>query len=107
MKHLMTTSLLIAAMALPSLAQTNAPSTTGKLPAAEQQNAPGQGGTSKPGVPGVPGIKSGPADKSSSGAGAGVTGKTTPSQGAAGSDESKVPGLPGNKSGPAEKAPSK
>ncbi len=67
MKRLMTTSLLIAAMAMPSLAQTNAPSTTGKLPAAEQQNAPGQGGTSKPGLPGLPGNKSGPADKSSSG----------------------------------------
>jgi len=55
-----------------------------------QDNAPGTGGTSKPGTAGAPGSKSGPAAKPS---------------GSAGSDESGVKGMPGNKSGPAVKQP--
>ena len=57
-----------------------------------QNNAPGAGGTSKPGMAGAPGSKSGPAAKPS---------------GAAGADESGVKGMPGNKSGPSAREPKK
>jgi len=90
----------IALLTAPVLAQDTTP--TGGT----QQNEPGTGGTSKPGVKGDPGGKSGPAandagtEPSSSGS------ATSGTDGAAGSDNSKVPGQPGNKSGPAQK-PSK
>jgi hypothetical protein len=70
---------------------------TGAAPAWSQlsqteQNAPGTGGISKPGIAGVPGIESGPAAKPSS---------------PAGIDESGVPGMPGSKSGHAGSSPTK
>jgi hypothetical protein len=61
-----------------------------------QQNAPGTGGTSKPGVPGLPGSKSGPTVTPSGNTV--LETKTHPS-----GDQSGVQGLPGNKSGPAER----
>lgn len=68
-----------------------------------QQNEPGTGGVSKPGVPGEVGGTNGPAAKDADAMkpNAGTSGTTT---GAAGADDSKVPGLPGNKSGPAQKS---
>jgi hypothetical protein len=64
-----------------------------------QQNAPGTGGTSKPGTAGLPGGKSGRAAKS------GNTSASTP--GAAGRDESRVPGMAGSKSGSTATTPRK
>lgn len=81
----------IVAGTLPAWSQTN--QMQGQSP---QQNAPGTGGTSKPGVPGLPGSKSGPTVTRS-----GNTlpeAKTSPS-----GDQSGVKGLPGNKSGPTER----
>lgn len=66
----------------------------------EKQNAPGTGGTSKPGVPGKPGSKSGPTTTPSGAAPSTANKDMTKSH-----DESKVPGLPGSKSGPAAKQP--
>ena len=63
-----------------------------------RQNAPGDAGTSKPGVPGLPGNKSGPTVTPS--------GTTVPETRAHPSgDQSGVKGLPGNKSGPAVTPP--
>jgi hypothetical protein len=102
MKTLIVSGLAAAALAAsglsaPSFAQTQMN---------QQQNQPGTGGTSKPGVQGLPGSKSGPTVKSndatntqraanpqSSTPGADQD-STTKSQ-----DESKVPGKPGGKSG--------
>src|SRR5262245_22938894 len=75
-------------------------SQTGKSPdRPTQQNLPGTGGTSKPGVPGLPGSKSGPT----------VTPSGTPvpdiSRHIPNVDQSKVPGLPGSKSEPTVKPP--
>lgn len=82
--------------ATPALAQD--PSPVGGT----QQNEPGTGGTSKPGVQGDTGGKNGPSAKDA-GAMAPDAGASGASSGAAGSDNSKVPGLPGNKSGPTQK----
>jgi opacity protein-like surface antigen len=64
-----------------------------------QQNAPGTGGMSKPGVPGEPGTKSGttvaPDDKDRQ--------SGTSQSNAIQQDQSKVPGMKGNKSGEAPK----
>jgi hypothetical protein len=96
-------TLAASALLVPAYAQTD----TGKYPST-QQNQPGVGGTSKPGIPGKPGMSSGPADqRGESGAATGEEGAMSPNEGAAGSDESKVPGAPGNKSGPTEQPPSK
>jgi hypothetical protein len=95
-------SLVAGALISPSQAQTQTD---------QQQNQPGTGGASKPGVQGLPGSKSGPTVKSTDptatqraanpGAGAGSNDQTsTPTKN---QDESKVPGLPGSKAGPATK----
>ena len=103
MKGFIVSSLAVAAftastLTSPSFAQTQT----------DQQNQPGTGGTSKPGVQGLPGGKSGPTVKA-------PAVKATPPQRAAmppgtdgqsgngttQQDESKVPGLPGGKSGAA------
>jgi hypothetical protein len=97
----------VAALVVPAFAQTDDQTKTN---GPTEQNQPGTGGQSKPGVPGLPGNKSGssqdksgaPQDDSSAGAAAGEEGAGS----AAGSDESKVPGLPDNKSGSTDKAPS-
>jgi hypothetical protein len=81
--------------AIPAFAQSTAPDN-------QKQNAPGTGGTSKPGVTGLPGSKSGPATTSSGEPTPSANSRTTKSH-----DESKVPGLPGSKSGPAVKSPNK
>jgi hypothetical protein len=57
-----------------------------------RQNAPGDAGASKAGVPGLPGSKSGPTVTPS-----GTTASETKSPSG---DQSGVRGLPGNKSGP-------
>jgi hypothetical protein len=62
-----------------------------------QQNAPGTGGPSQPGVSGLPGSKSGPTVKRS-GTTAPEATRSQPS-----GDQSKVRGLPGSKSGPTVK----
>lgn len=69
-----------------------------------QQNEPGTGGTSKPGVQGEVGGKNGPAATPNDAGNAHPPANTSGSSTAAATDNSKVPGLPGNKSGPAEKA---
>jgi hypothetical protein len=86
----------ILLLSAPALAQD--PSPVGGT----QQNDPGTGGTSKPGVQGDVGGKNGPAARDA-GAPAPDAGTSESSTGAAGSDNSKVPGLPGNKSGPTQK----
>jgi hypothetical protein len=65
------------------------------------QNAPGSGGVSKPGISGAPGSKAGPAAKGGNASDTGVSGSSTAPQ----QDQSKVPGLPGGKSGATEKSP--
>jgi hypothetical protein len=85
----------IVAVALPAWSQASL--TQGQ---STQQNAPGTGGVSKPGVPGSPGSKSGPTVTRS-----GTTAPDPTQRGTSG-DQSKVPGLPGSKSGPAVKSPS-
>jgi hypothetical protein len=82
----------IVAVALPAWSQPN--TMQGQ---STQQNAPGTGGTSKPGVPGLPGSESGPT-VTPSGTTVPEASRTRPD-----GDESKVPGLPGSKSGPTEK----
>lgn len=67
-----------------------------------QQNEPGTGGTSKPGVQGDVGGKNGPAAKPGDAASSPANTPAGTSDATA-SDNSKVPGLPGNKSGPAQK----
>ena len=89
----------ISAAALIMAGQPVWPQTTSQQPA-NQQTAPGGGGTSQTGVPGQPGSKSGPAEKSGPGMGMGTG--TAP----AGADPSGVKGLPGNKSGPSTREPS-
>jgi hypothetical protein len=85
---------LLATTVSPASAQTNTAPQTSPVPL---QNAPGTGGTSKPGMQGLAGSKSGPAVRESSGS----SDKTTTKQ----QDESKVPGLSGGESGPAVKRP--
>lgn len=81
----------MVAGALPGWSQTN--QLQGQ---STQQNAPGAGGTSKPGMPGLPGSKSGPTVTPS--------GNTLPeAQTHPSGDQSGVRGLPGNKSGPTER----
>jgi hypothetical protein len=63
-----------------------------------QQNAPGTGGTSKPGVAGLPGSKSGPTRTPEDQAQSGSSTPETLQQ-----DQSKVPGMQGTKSGMAPK----
>jgi hypothetical protein len=63
-----------------------------------QQNAPGTGGTSKPGVAGLPGSKSGPTKTPESLPQSGSSTPPTLQQ-----DQSKVPGMTGSKSGMAPK----
>jgi hypothetical protein len=99
-------ALAASSLAAPSFAQTQTN---------QQQNQPGSGGVSKPGVQGLPGSKSGP----TTGPAAGPKAQAAPSMQRAakpetesGSDEkgemtknqdqSKVPGKPGNKSGPTQ-----
>ena len=77
-------------------AQSNEPSLS------NQQNAPGTGGVSKPGVAGMPGNESGAAVRAPSGSST-MSGGTSNAQQ---QDQSKVPGLPGGKSGPAIRQPS-
>jgi hypothetical protein len=100
----------LAVAAMPALSQTNQnkPGTQ-----SSEQNAPGTGGVSKPGVSATPGTQSGPAPPVTVGEGAAAK---TPGglENPAGSstqthqqDQSGVPGLPGSKAGPAVKAPSK
>jgi hypothetical protein len=91
-------SLIAGALINPSQAQTQTN---------QQQNQPGTGGTSKPGVQGLPGSKSGPTMKSTDPTATQRAAKpessdqtSTPTKN---QDESKVPGLPGGKSGPATK----
>src|SRR5690348_1287115 len=88
---------------LPAWAQT----TTSPSSKSDQQmqNAPGSGGTSKPGVSGQAGNKSGPAAKEngSSSSSTGSSGSSTPPSALPSQDSSKVPGLPGNKSGPSQR----
>jgi len=79
--------------AVPAIAQSTNPDE-------QKQNAPGAGGTSKPGVPGLPGSKSGPTATQSGPAPSTAHKDMTKSH-----DESKVPGLPGSKSGPAVNQP--
>jgi len=79
--------------AVPAIAQSTNPDE-------QKQNAPGVGGTSKPGVPGLPGSKSGPTATQSGPAPSTAHKDMTKSH-----DESKVPGLPGSKSGPAVNQP--
>ncbi|HVJ54171.1 MAG TPA: hypothetical protein VM689_17020 [Aliidongia sp.] len=100
----MKTALIGTAMLLMAAGPTFAQSQTATPPQGSpgtmsQQNAPGAGGTSKPGTAGLPGSKSGPTAKpSSTGAPAN---STTPQQ-----DQSKVPGKSGAESGkPDQKAP--
>ncbi|MDB5394110.1 MAG: hypothetical protein JWM91_1616 [Rhodospirillales bacterium] len=84
---------------------------TGPMPAFGQsaapdnqtQNAPGTGGTSKPGVAGLPGSKSGPTETSSGKTRSDTSNTSTTKH----HDESKVPGLPGSKSGPTATSPDK
>ncbi len=98
MKMLLSAAAVALAMgSLPAWSQTTTSPTNDQL-----QNAPGTGGTSKPGVAGQTGNKSGPAaQQSGTSASRSLTGTTTsPSQ-----DESKVQGMPGNKSGPSNRAP--
>jgi hypothetical protein len=93
--------LALVAMALPAAAASDQPGTNGQGSSA-QQNAPGHGGTSKPGIAGKPGSKSGPTarhNKNGSTAGSGSSTKETVRH----QDESKVPGKPGSKSGPTVK----
>jgi hypothetical protein len=63
-----------------------------------QQNAPGTGGTSKPGVAGLPGSKSGATKTPESLPQSGSTTPPTLQQ-----DQSRVPGITGSKSGMAPK----
>jgi hypothetical protein len=63
-----------------------------------QQNAPGTGGTSKPGVTGLPGSKSGATKTPESLPQSGSSSPPTLQQ-----DQSKVPGMTGSKSGMAPK----
>jgi hypothetical protein len=72
------------------------PTTTGA-----QDNAPGAGGTSKPGVSGAPGSKSGPA------AGSQGSAPSTSDPATTHQDPSGVRGMPGSKSGPATNPPLK
>jgi hypothetical protein len=104
MKALFTAAAIaLIAASSPVLAQST---TTQPNSATPQQDAPGQGGRSKVGVPGQPGNKSGP--NANDGNASGQQGASAPEQTKpAGSDESKVPGLPGNKSGPSQKPSSK
>ena len=97
MKSLLSSVALSALVAiLPAWSQTTAPATGAP---SNEQNAPGTGGTSKPGTPGLPGSKSGPAAGTSSG----TSVPDATSSPATSKDEGKVPGLPGGKSGPAAK----
>ena len=82
---------LFAVTAVAASAQT---ATTSDNSGAQQQ-APGAGGTSKPGVSGLPGGKSGPAvTPSGSGSSSGPATTSTRQR-----DQSNVPGQPGDKSG--------
>ena len=114
--------LIAGGLSDPSFAQTQS----------NQQNQPGTGGTSKPGVQGLPGSKSGPASGPAAGTNAepapstqraatpipeqtsgqrtgGQTNSPMPNQTnnqanpTLNQDQSKVPGMPGNKSGSAIK----
>ncbi len=89
-----------AVYGLPTGAQTTSPS-TGAQNQSVQDNAPGTGGTSRPGVPGLPGSKSGPAVRSQ-GSDPSSGDSTTTHQ-----DPSGVRGLPGSKAGPAVNPPAK
>jgi len=106
-----------AAAAFPALSQTTEVD-PGMQNKSSQQNAPGTGGTSKPGTPGLPGSKSGPGESMTVGEGsatrsAGGLVSNAPGTGSNGSeitkqqDQSGVRGLPGSKSGPTVKSPSK
>jgi hypothetical protein len=89
-------SLVAGALIDPSQAQTQTD---------QQQNQPGTGGTSKPGIQGLPGSKSGPTMKSTDPTATQRAAKPESSDQAGtptkNQDESKVQGLPGGKSGPA------
>jgi hypothetical protein len=89
---------VIAALVVPAFAQTDT-----KSDSTVEQNDPGTGGQSKPGVQGLPGNKSGPAVKP--GADMEKQNSGDDQSPAAGSDNSKVPGLPGNKSGSSQENP--
>jgi len=93
MKALLAFAVTVAVAGAPTWAQT-----TQQMPRhpSNTQNAPGEGGTSKPGVPGHAGTESGPSPSSgSSMPGAKDSGPSVTRQ----RDQSKVPGLPGGKSG--------
>jgi hypothetical protein len=78
----------------PAWSQTTSPPSQVQAQA-NDQNAPGTGGVSKPGVPGKPGSKAGPTVSPSTGSSLPEASDTTKLQ-----DQSKVPGLSGSKSGP-------
>lgn len=108
MRQLVASVIVLGALSLPALAQAPPSSSS------QDQYQPGEGGRSKPGLPGEPGNKSGPAvEPSGSGAATGERGAAAmpghdgaPNErAAAGSDEAKVPGKPGNKSGLAAQPP--
>ena len=88
---------------LPAWSQTSGTHSGTQSPSNEQ-NAPGTGGVSKPGMTGQPGNKSGPSVREpSDGSTAGSSGSSTSNTHL--QDQSKVPGLPGGKSGPAAQDP--
>jgi len=105
MKPLLTMAVagaISAVAALPVQAQSGTSQSTMQGQSTTEQNAPGSGGVSKPGVSGQPGNKSGPAVRPGNGTSeSGTSGSSTVQQ----QDESKVPGLPGNKSGPSVRSP--
>jgi hypothetical protein len=94
--------LTAAALMAATPAWAQSPSSQSSAPDQGKQNAPGTGGTSKPGVAGLPGSKSGPAMTKSGDAAPSSQNEMTKHR-----DESKVPGLPGSKSGPAVTSPNK
>ena len=85
-------------LAMPALAQDSKPA------GGTQQNEPGTGGTSKPGVQGDVGGKNGPAAIPNDAGNAHPPGNpSTGGASATANDNSKVPGLAGGKSGAAQK----
>ena len=92
----------LLAAPLPAWSQAGAPPSGTQSLSDQQQNAPGTGGVSKPGVPGLPGSKSGPAAREPSGSSAPSAPSATNTQL---QDQSKVPGMAGNKAGPSVREP--
>ena len=95
----MKTLVIAAAAAMLAVASPAWSQTSQQSQPQSNDQAPGMGGVSKPGLAGKPGSKSGPTVTPSSGT-------SVPSGTNAGrsGDESKVPGKPGGKSGPASNA---